>query len=84
MRRPKEEKQICEGEMEPRTGNLVGCGIQAEACQEQMQRLWRGPVGNHSLYLQTALSEWEGLELWLDWGWKHWTEQMYPAAARQQ
>lgn len=40
-----------------------------------------GLAGNHSLHLQTALSEWEGLEFWPDWDWKNWTEQMYPAAA---
>ena len=45
MSKPKEKKQICEEEMEPRIGNLPGHGIRAEASQEQKQQAQEGLGG---------------------------------------
>lgn len=59
MPRPKEEKQICEGEMEPRTGNPVRQGIRAKVGQEQMQWVLEGP-GGKSRFVFTDCPKWVG------------------------
>lgn len=54
MPRPKEGKQICKEEMEPRTGNLAGHGVQAEVGQEQKQQAQEVPDGQS----QVAFIDW--------------------------